>query len=783
MNAQRTPVPPSEDQPMEFRKKDGSLSKMRNHRGNIPILPQTKLCPHCPAKFTRTTHLNRHMRTHTNERIHRCDTCESQFTRSDLLTRHKKSCNDPSSRTRRKSCVSCMESKIKCDRQYPCSKCTSRGKECIFTSPKRKPSLANLAIQKLVIQDQPDSLSSDTPSDTSRPSVPSSDATLVYPSPDLFHIQEADPHTQQIVAQDPSSHHSGSLSSSFSLPSVSRSALYPTPDLSGSVSAQGLSSADTDTTYDDDSLVPVHSHLSAVYACDMFEPFFSDIFSKAPMLPIAEDFTWTENGITTSTSEVFPFVSQAGLVQPVLEYHDDGQRFESVPDGPIPESSVFSSPLISLPIFGELQHLPPANEENEMPPEMELQHYLYLFFSAFITQIPIVHGTLFSSERKPPVLLSAMQACGALFVKTRKASIFISKILFSAREALVQEFAKKLTDTCDQMHLILAVVLLQTIGLFHQQPDQRASSSVYHGMLVMMIRQTEMIATSASWVSGNLMEVPLDTLWQRWVVHEMTKRAIWWSYLHDCCHSIYFALPSSYDPSEIELNLPCEEALWRASTSTDWFLALQAASPYGPLESRLTGVSMMQCLAAMSETRLLNPYMPLNPFAHFILIHAILRHLFVTCVEGRQPRAAASGVDHDEIINQEIFRLQYALHNWLQNWLNSPELPKVEDVNEEPPFIHNALPFYWLGQVSLLAFQEGLPPFEQDSPNNSKVEVRFRLVKQWLKHIRGFLKKGDQAPTLFWDELMKMRLQTWQQEFEGDDDSDQDGLLGFFPEH
>jgi len=45
-----------------LRKKDGSLSKIRSHRGNIPVLPQTKLCPHCPAKFTRTTHLNRHLR-------------------------------------------------------------------------------------------------------------------------------------------------------------------------------------------------------------------------------------------------------------------------------------------------------------------------------------------------------------------------------------------------------------------------------------------------------------------------------------------------------------------------------------------------------------------------------------------------------------------------------------------------------------------------------------------------------------------------------------------------
>ncbi|KAF8736170.1 hypothetical protein AX14_000804 [Amanita brunnescens Koide BX004] len=91
------------DCPFQFRKKDGTPSKMRSHKGNIPVLPQTKLCPHCPAKFTRTTHLNRHLRTHTNERLHHCDTCSAKFTRSDLLTRHKKSCNESTSRTRRKS--------------------------------------------------------------------------------------------------------------------------------------------------------------------------------------------------------------------------------------------------------------------------------------------------------------------------------------------------------------------------------------------------------------------------------------------------------------------------------------------------------------------------------------------------------------------------------------------------------------------------------------------------------------------------------------------------------
>lgn len=39
-------------------------------------------------------------------------------------------------------------------------------------------------------------------------------------------------------------------------------------------------------------------------------------------------------------------------------------------------------------------------------------------------------------------------------------------------------------DLANQHYLVLAVVLLQTIGLFHQKSDQRVSSNIYHGMLV-----------------------------------------------------------------------------------------------------------------------------------------------------------------------------------------------------------------------------------------------------------------------------------------------------------
>jgi hypothetical protein len=71
---------------------------------------------------------------------------------------------------------------------------------------------------------------------------------------------------------------------------------------------------------------------------------------------------------------------------------------------------------------------------------------VYLFFSAFLSQVPIVHAKTLIPEHEPQILISAMQACGALFVKTRKAALFITKTLASARDTLVHEFVSRQLD-------------------------------------------------------------------------------------------------------------------------------------------------------------------------------------------------------------------------------------------------------------------------------------------------------------------------------------------------
>ena len=78
------------------------------------------------------------------------------------------------------------------------------------------------------------------------------------------------------------------------------------------------------------------------------------------------------------------------------------------------------------------------------PTPEELQHYLHIFLTAFLPQIPVIHLPTLRVDLKPPILLKTMQACGALFAKTKVADAFVQRTLESSRETLVIEFVRGL---------------------------------------------------------------------------------------------------------------------------------------------------------------------------------------------------------------------------------------------------------------------------------------------------------------------------------------------------
>lgn len=77
-------------------------------------------------------------------------------------------------------------------------------------------------------------------------------------------------------------------------------------------------------------------------------------------------------------------------------------------------------------------------------------------------------------------------------------------------------------EPTEQVHLVITVVLLQTIGLWHQKYEERTMSSMYHAMLVTAIRRAGLISKNSAWLP--LQTDNVQTMWRQWAFHEMTKR-------------------------------------------------------------------------------------------------------------------------------------------------------------------------------------------------------------------------------------------------------------------
>jgi len=190
---------------------------------------------------------------------------------------------------------------------------------------------------------------------------------------------------------------------------------------------------------------------------------------------------------------------------------------------------------------------------------------------------------------------------------------------------------------------------------------------------------------------------------------------------------------------------------------------------------------MGDCRDMFRDTR---PLFHISPLAHFVLIHAIIVKVHLLGVPKANsphvnaPTDMAQVIANCKEVRDRVMYIQSALELWLASWHLCPDVMEYKE-QDQPTFLHDSMPFYWVGQVSLMAFVKGFPPFGLSAPLRG--DEKYRLMKEWIKMIKVFMKNGQQDASVFLDELMKIRLRNWQAEMQGNTTTD-DGVLGFFPE-
>jgi hypothetical protein len=164
------------------------------------------------------------------------------------------------------------------------------------------------------------------------------------------------------------------------------------------------------------------------------------------------------------------------------------------------------------------------------------------------------------------------------------------------------------------------------------------------------------------------------------------------------------------------------------------------------------GFNLKAALNALSDECAPTSGLTLPAFAHFVLINSTLSSIYAS--SGAQAaRLSESAPDHRDILSGKSRHsaLQYALNNWLLGWVKTENETAAEKAVEEPPLTRNAMPYYWLAQATLATLQEDV----SDAMGIFVTpETRFRILGQWLLHIRNFLRSGQSDSARRWIELM-----------------------------
>ena len=212
------------------------------------------------------------------------------------------------------------------------------------------------------------------------------------------------------------------------------------------------------------------------------------------------------------------------------------------------------------------------------------------------------------------------------------------------------------------------------------------------------------------------------------------------AYLQDCSSTIYYSMPPAFLGLEVGINLPCDDALWRAQTSAEWYNIQRMPSPYGTGLSRMLGTNMQFALASLEDRGTsVVPY-TVSPFASFVLIHSILRDIFSTH-NTRTPYGSSLHSHHGGINGVNMIR--WSLHNWQKMWSADAETVHSGERIQGLPFVSNAAPFYWLARIAEAAIQKGIITIGP-APSINDMEDRYRLLKAWLVKISSCLRSGSQ---------------------------------------
>lgn len=397
---------------------------------------------------------------------------------------------------------------------------------------------------------------------------------------------------------------------------------------SGPTPMNGMeNSSSTDTRMNGVSEATLLENMTPSYAIPVFG---GEGYSRSPFA-MADDFAaWLFNdsnfgpgaspmGYPTGSgnaNNMMGGASQIGLQAPYFNYDpvvtgyfnqpappQHPMAVNSILDTSLPESALSEDKrqqLLDLIMgrFNETDHTPVKKQKDEICDGNKdddhhvlslhmMQTYIGSYWIHFHPQLPILHRPTFNAASCPDLLLLAIMALGASCLdktyglETTKACSQLSAFL--AWHLRWEIFMDADFRPPAKLWIFQALLLLEIFEKMYSTRPLHERAHIHHATtLTLMRRGSSLIGRSALDSPPSIKDAKNgmnsihtsgantpDEWWNHWITNEATRRAAFAAFVMDSIHATMFGHSAVMVAHEMRLPLPCDEALWSATSSSE----------------------------------------------------------------------------------------------------------------------------------------------------------------------------------------------------------------------
>lgn len=200
-----------------------------------------------------------------------------------------------------------------------------------------------------------------------------------------------------------------------------------------------------------------------------------------------------------------------------------------------------------------------------------MQTYIGSYWYNFHAQLPILHQPTFAADRTPNLLLLAIMAIGAATLDkihgqaaTETAAELAGFIAWHLRWEIFMD-----TDFRPPARLWVfqALLLLEVYEKSFSTRALHERAHIHHDTTLTLMRRGSSLIGRSSFDSPDTKEE--DESWSHWIKAEATRRVAFAAFVLDSTHAIIFGHSAKMVAHELRLPLPCDEALWAATSAAE----------------------------------------------------------------------------------------------------------------------------------------------------------------------------------------------------------------------